>query len=64
MVERISLAQAAKILNMAPMGLAMRMRKGLIDIGYAYSPEQTGKKTWTYDIFKAKFDKYVGEKND
>lgn len=62
MSERVTLAQAAKELGMAPQGVREYMKRGLIDIGVVL-PCVTGKsKTKRYIIFRDKLDRYLGKR--
>lgn len=57
--ERLSLRQAAKMLERSTRWVSYMMQHELVDFGYAYSPEVMGKKTWTYDIFKNRVEEYI-----
>lgn len=58
--ERVTLAQAAKELGLAPQGLREYMKRGLIDIGVVLPSASTGK-TDRYLIYRDKLDKVLGK---
>lgn len=59
--ERVSLAQAARELGLAPQGVREYMKKGLIDIG-AVVPAASGRgKSKRYLIYRDKLDKFLGK---
>lgn len=60
MSQRVTVAQAAKELGIAPQGVREYMKRGLIDIG-AVLPSIKGDRQ-TYMIFRDKLDKYMGKK--
>lgn len=63
MCERVSIEQAAKELGVSIQSVREHMKNKLWDIGYAYSPKQTGKGVWEYYIYRAKLDKHLGKED-
>lgn len=55
----VSAEEAARRIGCRPQLVRERLKKGLWDIGKAFSPEQTGKKTWTYEINEAKLERFL-----
>lgn len=60
MSQRVTVAQAAKELGLAPQGVREYMKRGLIDIG-SVLPSIKGDRQ-TYMIFRDKLDEYMGKK--
>lgn len=60
MSQRVTVAQAAKELGMAPQGVREYMKRGLIDIG-SVLPSVKGENN-RYIIFRDKLDEYMGKK--
>lgn len=61
MSERVSVAQAAKELGMAPQAVRERMKRGHLNkIGYVM-PSIEGERT-EYFIYRDKLDAYMGKK--
>lgn len=60
MGNRVSVAQAAKELGMAPQGVREYMKRGLIDIGMVL-PAANGAKTHSYVIMRDKLDRVLGK---
>lgn len=52
---KITVAQAAKALNVTPSVVRSGLRKGAFPFGTAYK----NKTRWTYIIYQCKFQKYV-----
>lgn len=61
--ERISVEEAARLLGMAPQGVRVQMRRGLLDIGKVFpSVRQKGDKTtYQYFIYREKLNKVIGK---
>lgn len=61
MSQRVTVAQAAKELGMAPQGIREYMKRGLLnEIGYVL-PSIEGERN-QYFIFRDKLDEYMGKK--
>lgn len=62
--ERVSTKEASRILGMNCNAICERMRRGLLPIGYAYSPKDTGSSRWSFVIMRPMLDAYVGYKTE
>lgn len=65
--ERISVEEAARLLGMAPQGVRVQMRRGLLDIGKVFpsvSHKKGGRTIYQYFIFRDKLNKVLGKNND
>lgn len=65
--ERISVEEAARLLGMAPQGVRVQMRRGLLDIGNVFpavSQKKGGRTTYQYFIFRDKFNRVLGKNNN
>ena len=60
MNNRVSVAQAAKELGLAPQGVREYMKRGLIDIGEVL-PALSGGDSLRYHIYRDKLDKHLGK---
>lgn len=58
--QRISVLEAAKEIGCDPDFLRQMMKKKKWDLGEVIPPEKGGKKTYTYYVFRAKLDKFLG----
>lgn len=58
-MERISVAETAKLLGMSPQSVRVQMRRGNLPIGKAL-PSVSGK-GWRYLIFREKLNEFIGK---
>lgn len=61
MGERVSVAQAAQELGIAPQAVREYMKRGLIDIGLVLPSLEGHTKKNQYLIFRRKLDRYTGK---
>ncbi len=59
--ERVSVTQAAKELGVTPQAVREHMKRGLWQIGYCYSPKNTGKNNWEYHIYRHLLNRHLGK---
>ena len=52
--------EAAKIIGCPVQKLRIRMQRRLWDLGNVYPPDKLEKNTWTYEIHRAKLEKFLG----
>lgn len=65
--ERISVEEAARLLGMAPQGVRVQMRRGLLDIGNVFpsvSHKKGGRTIYQYFIFRNKLNRVLGKNSD
>lgn len=60
MCERVSVAEASKVLGVSPQCLRLQMQKGIINIGYVAKDMSRGE-SYRYYIFRDKLDRLVGK---
>lgn len=56
----LSPEEASPVLGMKPAKIRDYMRRGILDLGLAISPEKTGKTMWEFRIYPAKVEKITG----
>lgn len=60
-MERVSVAEASKLLGISPQGIRVQMQRGELPIGKAVR-SVTGN-GWRYLIFKDKLNEFIGRKD-
>lgn len=61
MNERVSVAEASKLLGIAPQGVRVQMQRGVLPIGKAV-PSVTGK-GWRYLIYRDLLNEFIGKRD-
>lgn len=59
--ERIPISEVAKIIGVGEPQVRNLMKRGALPIGQVLSPKMTGKKTYTYYVYRSKLEKYIGK---
>lgn len=59
--ERIPISEVAKIIGVGEPQVRNLMKRGALPIGQVLSPKMTGKKTYTYYVYRNKLEKYIGK---
>jgi len=64
--ERVSVAEAAKLLGLAPQGVRVQMERGILDIGEVVPSVQhvKGKQKYRYLIYRERLNKVLGKEGD
>lgn len=62
--ERVKLRDAAQELGMSQQAVRVHMQRHLMDLGDAIAPTVSGKKQWTYYIYRPKLDRQIGKGGD
>lgn len=63
MCELIKMPEVSRILGIREPQIRNLMRRGILPIGTVLSPKMTGKKTWTYYVYKSKLNHYLEIEN-
>ena len=60
--ERVSVAEASKLLGISPQGVRVQMQRGILDIGIVVSSATGNKNIRQYLIYRPRLDKVLGKK--
>lgn len=61
MKDILTAAEAAQIIGCSEQRVRIRMQRKLWDLGNAIPPSKTGKKGWTYEVYRKKLENFIEE---